>query len=203
MIKTSQLKIIGFITFIIVTASVYAFTPSKTSYNLNCYCNDSFFKKDNDSLVNNQNQLNKINLDSLWKSLLFKEEGCLVGGQYVYDGRFGGEGCVMSTSEDWKLFFSLDKKKITDFLITKITANTTKTKIHTCPYEDALEGEIAVYSLQKIFLINWYDFAEFVKHKNKLLNNSDINHQKLLQSILTNSSKREILINCWKTIASK
>jgi len=194
------MKKIGFFIVMLIFLSSFAFSFSSTKHIRKGYIKDFFFKKELLSIFKSKHLLNEVNLEKLWKSLLFKEEGCLVGGQYVYDGRFGGEGCVMSTSEDWKLFFSLNKKQITDFLITKITANTTKTKIHTCPYDDATEGEIAVYALQKIYLINWYDFAEFVKYKNKLLNNSDINHQKLLQNILTNSSKREILINCWKNI---
>jgi hypothetical protein len=194
------MKKIGFFIVTFVFLSSYAFCFSSSNYYRKVPIYDSICKINTHSINKHPTQLSVKNLDSLWKELLFKEEGCLVGGQYVYDGRFGGEGCVMSYSEEWKYFFNFDKKQISEFLITKITSNTTKTKIHTCPYDDATEGEMAVYALQKIFLINWYDFAEFVKYKNKLLNNSDINHQKLLQNILANSSKREILINCWKNI---
>lgn len=139
----------------------------------------------------------EMNNDSLWNYLIFKEGGCLTGGQHVNDGEFGGAGCVMLNSKGWKIFFERDEKQISDFLISKISKDTTKTKIHTCPFFNALEGEVAVYSLQKIYKLNWYDFNEFKEYKNRESESSLENHQAWLQRILKNNTKREILKNCW------
>jgi len=143
-------------------------------------------------------RLYKMSDDSLWNHLAFQTGGCLTGGQHVYNGEFGGEGCVMSNKKDWKIFFARDKKQLTDFLITKLTGDTTKTRIHTCPFFEATEGELAVYSLQNIYRMNWYDLEEFKEYQDKESENSIENHQSWLQRILQDEIRREILINCWK-----
>ena len=144
----------------------------------------------------------ETSIDSLWDNLIFKKGGCLTGGQYVYNDKFGNEGCVMSNSEGWEKFFNKDIKLLSNFLIDKISNDTTKTNIHTCPFFTAMEGEIAVYGLQKLFRINWYDFNEFNEFQNRQSESSTENHQAWLQNILKNKKKREILINCWKKKAS-
>ncbi|RBA28664.1 hypothetical protein [Flavobacterium tibetense] len=144
----------------------------------------------------------EISIDTLWNNLIFKKGGCLTGGQYVYNDKFGSEGCVMSNSEDWEIFFNKDIKIISNFLINKISDDTTKTNIHTCPFFTAMEGEIAVYGLQRLLKINWYDFNEFNEFQNRQSESSTENHQAWLQNILKNKKKREILINCWKKKAS-
>ena len=132
--------------------------------------------------------------DSLWNHLVFKKCGCLTGGQYVYEGKFGGDGCVMSNSKDWKIFFNRDKILITDFLVDKISNDTTKTSI-TCPFFSSIEGEVAVYGLQKLYRFNWFDFDEFQEFQNRQSESSLKNHQAWLQGILKDEKKREKLIN--------
>ena len=140
--------------------------------------------------------------DSLWNHLVFKKGGCLTGGQHVHKGRFGSEGCVMTKSKEWQIFFNRDKKEISDFLINKISDDTIKTDIHTCPFFTAFEGEVAVYGLQKIYRLNWFDFEEFKEFKNRQSESSLENHQAWLQSILKDNKRRKILIDCWKKKAS-
>ena len=89
----------------------------------------------------------EISNDALWNHLVFKKGGRLMGGQQVYEEKFGGEGCVMANSKEWEIFFNRDKKQIVDFAISKISNDTTKTYIHTCPFFTAMEGEVAVYGL--------------------------------------------------------
>ena len=144
----------------------------------------------------------ETSIDSLWDNLIFKKGGCLTGGQYVYNDKFGNEGCVMSNSEGWEKFFNKDIKLLSNFLIDKISDDITKTNIHTCPFFTAMEGEIAVYGLQRLFKTNWYDFNEFDEFQNRQSESSTENHQAWLQNILKNKKKREILINCWKKKAS-
>ena len=49
-------------------------------------------------------------IDSLW-TILKNKKGCLTGGQYVNNGEFGSEGCVMTTTAEWKLFFDKPKNE--------------------------------------------------------------------------------------------
>lgn len=91
----------------------------------------------------------RINLDSLWQVLVFEKGGCLTGGQRVHDGSFGGEGCVLTDDfkgNGWKSFFSQPKEELKDFLIPQL-ADTSTTRIHTCPFFKATNGEVAVYCL--------------------------------------------------------
>jgi len=140
--------------------------------------------------------------DSLWSHLVFKKGGCLTGGQHVHEGNFGGEGCVMSNSKEWDIFFNRNKSEITEFLIEKISEDTTKTYIHTCPFFIAMEGEVAIYGLQRIYKLNWYDFDEFIEFQNRKSESSTENHQAWLQGILKDKKKRETLISCWNKKAS-
>jgi len=135
--------------------------------------------------------------DSLWNYLVFIEGGCLTGGQNIHNGKFGGEGCVMSNLKEWDIFFSRDKMQITKFLINKISDITTETEIHTCPFFTAMEGEVAVYGLQRLYGFNWYNFDEFSEFQNRQSESSSENHQAWLQGILKNKKKRAILISCW------
>ncbi|NBC09211.1 MAG: hypothetical protein GVY26_18625 [Bacteroidetes bacterium] len=141
--------------------------------------------------------------DSLWNHLVFKKGGCLTGGQYVREGRFGGAGCVMTNSKGWEIFFNRDRNEISDFLISKISDDTVKTHIHTCPFFYAIEGEVAVYGLQKMYGLNWFDFEAFKAFQNRQSESLMENHQAWLQRILEDDKKRKTLIDCWKGQASR
>lgn len=142
-------------------------------------------------------------IDSLWNLLVFSKGGCLSGGQYVFEGKFGGEGCVMSNATSWNYLFSFNKNQLSEFLIGKISADTLQTKIHTCPFFEAIEGEVAVYGLQRLHGLNWYDFDAFIEYQNRHSINSLENHQVWLQEILKDSKRRELLIASWKNIAKE
>ena len=142
-----------------------------------------------------------ISLDTLWQSLVFEKGGCLTGGQRVRDGKFGGEGCVLTSTRsasraDWRPFFFHPKEELTEFLITKF-ADTSKTRIHTCPFFLATNGEIAVYCLSKIHLVNWYDFEPFLEYRDREVTDSMDSEQIWLQAILEDPKQREALIEEW------
>lgn len=145
-----------------------------------------------------ENELSKLTIDSLWNYLIFTKGGCLTGGQHVHDGKFGWEACVMTRDKDWDIFFDKNKKELSDFLIEEISSDTTETEIHTCPFYSAIPGEVAVYCLQKIYGLNWYDFDEFKEYQNKETTGSKDNYQAWLQKILFNKKQRAVLIKCWK-----
>ena len=143
----------------------------------------------------------EVNIDSQWVDLVFDKGGCLTGGQRVEDGVFGGRECVMSRSKDWNVFFDRDPKELHDFLIAQLS-DTTTTRIHTCPFFNASVGEIAVYGLQNLYRVNWYDFKEFEKYKSKEVLSAKENEQAWLQAILEDEGNRKTLISCWEKKAS-
>jgi hypothetical protein len=141
-----------------------------------------------------------LSIDSLWEVLVFKDGGCLTGGQYVKDGHFGSKGCVMSEfrgrGKKWEEFFSLSKDTLTTFLITKLS-DTTTTKIHTCPCMPAKNGEVAVYALQRIYKKNWYDLEGFTQYSKREGSGCIDNEQAWLWKILMNQESITALSKQW------
>lgn len=151
---------------------------------------------------------NNIPLDSLWGAVTQKSS-CLTGGQYEVDGEFRSEGCIMDKSKEWETLFKKPKKDLTEFLLTKLEKSDT-TNVHTCPFFLSTEGELAVYTLQRIYKKNWFDFDEFKVYRERAeksdelpLSNTD-NYQGWLQNeILKDSEKRELLKTLWIAEMSK
>lgn len=142
-----------------------------------------------------------VGLDTLWHSLVFEQGGCLTGGQYVHNGKFGGEGCVLTENRraDWRPFFRNNEKDLTEFLISQF-ADTNTTRIHTCPFFKATAGEVAVYCLSKIHLVNWYDFKQFIEYQNREITSSGDCPQTWLQAILEDPEQRLLLIQEWRKL---
>lgn len=140
---------------------------------------------------------NELSLDSLWNLVAFNEHrfGCLVGGQYVERGIFGGEGCELTSSPFWKGFFDRPKDELTTFLVDKFE-ETKETVIHTCPFKNASEGELAVYCLHKIYLKNWDDFEYFREYK-EVEPTFENNSQVLIRRVLKDEKSREVLKSLW------
>jgi len=133
----------------------------------------------------------KMETDSLW-NYLAKQGGCLTGNQYSLFVENSGEDCVMVESEIWDIFFKRDKKELTDFLFSKM-ADTMESSIHTCPFDVATNGELAVYCLQKIHGKNWFDFNDFNEFANKQSISDTENYQIWLRDLLNNKKKRKTL----------
>lgn len=146
------------------------------------------------------NSVSHHSIDRLWDLLVFEKGGCLSGGQYVKDGHFGSEGCIMSEfnrrGEKWEEFFSLSKETLTIFLITKLS-DTTTTKIHTCPCQPAKNGEVAVYALQNIYKKNWYDLEGFNQYSEREGTGCFENEQAWLWEVLMNKESLTALSEQW------
>ncbi|MFY8186953.1 MAG: hypothetical protein ACOVLC_03230 [Flavobacterium sp.] len=142
-------------------------------------------------------------ISELWNVLVFEKGGCLGGEQYINEMEFKREGNSLVFSEsEWKKFSANDKVKLTEFLITKLS-DTTKTKIHTCPFFGATNGEMAVYSLQHIHKKNWFDFSEFKEYKDKEYKSATEQPQMWLQDILKNETNRKKLAELFKNELKK
>lgn len=131
--------------------------------------------------------------DSLWQYLVFEKGGCLTGGQYIAEGRRDERNCVMTAAKEWEIFFHRSQHELTDFLLSKLS-DTTTTKIHTCPFFHASEGEVAVYALQQLHKTNWFDLDTFQPYRDSL---GDGNLQSWLQTILQEETSRKDLHNYW------
>ena len=142
-------------------------------------------------------------ISELWNILVFEKGGCLGGEQYINETEFKREEKQLVFSEtEWKKFSEKDKRKLTEFLITKLS-DTTKTKVHTCPFFGATNGEMAVYSLQHIHKKNWFDFSESNEYKDKEYKSATEQPQMWLQNILKNEIDRKKLAELYKNELKK
>src|SRR5690606_12165955 len=124
--------------------------------------------------------------------------GCLVGGQYCSNGKCGGEGCVLSKNNYWKIFLNSVSKSKIDFLIALI-GDTTETNLHTCPFYSTTQGELAVYSLQFIYKTNWFDFSQ--DYLDLLQNSEDsISAQEILWELMNSDVELMKLKRYWKSL---
>lgn len=95
-------------------------------------------------------------------------------------------------------------KKSTDggvaFLLERLPSKK-KTKAHVCPFDNATEGELAVYSLQHILKKNWYELNEEYKnlHNNKP-EDAEIYDQDLLRGIIQNKKKVREMTDEWRKL---
>jgi len=88
-----------------------------------------------------------------WQELL-KTEGCLVGQQDAVD-QIGEGSCLRESA--WQRFIKEASPETVDFLRNKLLS-TEPTAIHTCPYQSATEGELALYILQHVTKKLWKDY---------------------------------------------
>ncbi len=142
-------------------------------------------------------------IEVLWSLIVFEQGGCLGGGQYVsdnmsmYDEMSPSYNPLVFSSDNWKKLAKQDTSRLTDFLI-GILSDTNETKVHTCPFSGATNGEMAVYALQHIHSKNWYDFSEFIEFRDKEKESAIEQPQAWLQAILMDEGKRKKLAELFK-----
>ncbi len=164
--------------------------------------NETTAKLKTEHVIVEKTDLSKIqqtdSISELWDIMVFEKGGCLGGEQYISELDFVREEKPLVFSEmEWKKFSDYDKNKLTEFLITKLS-DTTKTKVHTCPFFGATNGEMAVYSLQHIHDKNWFDFSDFRKFKNKKYKSATEQPQMWLRNILENEMDRKKLAELFR-----
>lgn len=89
-------------------------------------------------------------LDQQWRSL-YQTSSCLTGGQDWSPE--ASEGCVLATPP-WRAFLARPQGELVPFLLQRLSSQKT-THVHTCPYQPAREGELAVYALQHALQVNY------------------------------------------------
>jgi PBP1b-binding outer membrane lipoprotein LpoB len=164
----------------------------------------SELKNDTAELAKEIPQMELQQTDSIaeqWNFMVFEKGGCLGGTQFVSEKKREIPTMVFSETE-WKKFAENDETELTEFLITKLS-DTTKTKVHTCPFFGATNGEMAVYSLQHIHNINWLEFSEFKEYKDREYENATDQPQIWLQNILKNETERNKLVELYRNELKK
>jgi hypothetical protein len=90
----------------------------------------------------------------------------------------------------WNSFlFETHKGELALFLINQLPDKTT-TQIHTCPYENATKGELALYCLQGISKVNFDEILGFESKKN-------VRSQKEIWRIQRSDERIEKLQKVW------
>ena len=138
----------------------------------------------------------ELELTNLWDSLCNIHD-CLVGGQRVNQGKWGGEGCVLTLNKQWVNFLNkTDNKQLSSFLIKQLP-DKTETQIHTCPYEGATKGELALYYLQGISKINFYELSSAMALKEKEVGKKYSSEQAWIWHIQSSNKELEDLQKLW------
>ncbi|MEP2935372.1 MAG: hypothetical protein ABJM06_06620 [Gilvibacter sp.] len=131
-------------------------------------------------------------IEQLWISFI-NSRACIGGFQYVNEtSRPITPNRLAFNRHDWSALAKKDPKVLTEFLMIKFD-DTTKTTLHVCPFFQATTGEMAVYALQQIHKINWYDFKEFNQYKDRDYLSASDQPQMWLRSILSDQSERKKL----------
>ena len=167
---------------------------SKSDQTFKTNLNESYFHR-----VNKKYLFKNLSNQEIWERLIEQEGGCLSGNQYSFGNSHTRRDGVLKHNNHWRDFLNRPKYELTNFLIDKID-DTTQTKIHTCPFFNSTQGELAIYCLQQIHKISWFDFKEFHSFKDKETKGASDNPQSWILDILKNEKKRRILIKNWKKI---
>lgn len=129
-------------------------------------------------------------LSLLWDSFI-NSKACIGGFQYVNHRDRPMPKSLAFARDDWARFASKDPQILTNFLIAKF-ADTTTTTLHVCPFFQAKTGELAVYALQQIHQVNWFDF-EFFRKYNRDYASATEQPQIWLREVLGHKGKRKKL----------
>lgn len=105
------------------------------------------------------------------------------------------ETCGFVNAPKWIEFRKRDKRQVVPFLLRQL-ADKQKTQLHVDPFDNAQKGEFAVYCLQYVLKVNWFELkAEYKTLRDNL--KDDDTHQNLLRRMLHNKHSREEMRDLW------
>lgn len=105
------------------------------------------------------------------------------------------ETCGFVNDPRWIEFRKRDKREAVPFLLRQL-ADKQQTHLHVDPLDNAQKGEFAVYCLQYVLKVNWFDLKAEYKTLRDNLKDEDT-HQALLRRMLHNKQSREEMRNLW------
>lgn len=163
-----------------------SFVPAFSGWH---YSNSGHYLKEEQT---KESTLQTDSIAQLWDELM-ASRACIGGFQDINKTReIEAPRRLFFSLNIWNSFASNNKEAVTVFLLSKLK-DTTLTTIHTCPFLKANTNEMAVYALQHIHQVNWFDFEEYSAYKDRdILNGSD-QPQKWLQELLNIEEEREKL----------
>jgi hypothetical protein len=147
------------------------------------------------------NERRATSIEEEWKELT-DTEFCFLGRQHysppdesenaASDSELGGQ----FNPYGWLPSLRKDLQSGVAFLIRQLP-DRTQTKAHVCPLHPALKGELAVYCLQHILKVNWYDLQASYKTRYDNINYEYSNSQDLLRKIIGSKKGARAMMNLW------
>ena len=144
----------------------------------------------------------------VWEELI-RLDGCTLGQRY-YSQQFDPLDPEKKVSpeagifyqESWVAFFRRDKKETVPFLISQIPSKE-NTSIHIDPFRNATRGELAVYCLQFILKVNWYELQKEYQSRFDRIDYQYSNDQDLLQRIIGTKRGSLEMMDLWRAVYEK
>lgn len=144
-------------------------------------------------------------LQAQWNMLADSIGGCTVAGEYYDKEDHWNEGCCFDHAEPWKKFNALYPPTLSQFLIDQL-ADTAKSEVHICPFSNATKGELAVYLLQRLHRINWYEldpiYAKYADGSTQRPKDF-YSLQAVLQRELADRDRLRLIRSRWQAISQK
>lgn len=167
-------------------------SPSKRTYRGNYKLN----------LLKSDTVWNNMSLNRKWKFVVDSIGGCLTGGQYCTNNQCGDYSCCLKRDPYWESFLMKANSELISLLISKLSIKA-PTKVHTCPYNLASEGELATYCLQHIFKVNWYDLDSSYIDYGKGNFAPNLSLQDVLQKKLSDKKELMKMKKQWTVLLNK
>ncbi len=102
-------------------------------------------------------------------------------------------------SKRWVTFFRRDKQSTVPFLISQIS-NKAQTNVHIDPFGAATKGELAVYCLQYILKVNWYELKKDYQTRYDKIDYEYTTDQDLLQKIIGTKREAKEMMDLWRQV---
>ena len=138
-----------------------------------------------------------------WEDLA-KLGGCTLGLHY-YSPRFDSYDPEKGVNPEagifygkrWVAFFRRDQDETVPFLISQIP-NRVNTNVHIDPFGQATKGELAVYCLQYILKVNWYELKKGYQIRFDKIDYEYTTDQDLLQKIIGTRRGSKEMMELWQ-----
>jgi hypothetical protein len=131
--------------------------------------------------------------------------GCTLGFRF-YEPQFESYQPVEANTEAgifynkrWVAFFRRDKHSTVPFLISQIS-NKAQTNVHIDPFGAATKGELAVYCLQYILKVNWYELKKEYQTRFDKIDYEYTTDQDLLQKIIGTKRGAQEMMDLWQKV---
>jgi hypothetical protein len=136
-------------------------------------------------------------IEEEWRALT-QASFCFLGSEYYYaDASVPREGGPPFDPYQWLPSLRVDEPKGIDFLVRQIS-DRSPSPVHVDPYQPATKGELAVYCLQHITKVNWYELKpEYKAMCEKVELRGYGSYQAELRAIIHNKRRAKEMKELW------